>query len=241
MGLLEGSVALVTGASRGIGRAVAERLAAQGARLALVGRSHEVADVAEALRAAGHEALAFVGDVTSEERVHGVVAHVLEELGGIDLLVNNAGVGFFKPVEEITADEWRHLFEVNVTGTFLFCRAVVPHLKAARRGTIVNVSSDAARRTFAHGTAYVASKYAVQGFSGCLAQELRPFGVRVATINPGLVDTYFNGGRPGMPDRAAWLRPEDVADAVVYVATAPPSMVVDSVTLHPLAQEYGLA
>jgi NADP-dependent 3-hydroxy acid dehydrogenase YdfG len=236
MAELTGQVAIVTGASRGIGRAVAERLAAAGARLTLVGRSDEVHRVAAALPGA----LAIRADVADEDAVEALVRRTVEVHGGVDLLVNNAGQGAFRPVEETDLETWRRLFEVNVQGTFLCTRAVVPHMKARGRGTIVNVSSDVGRRTFANGGAYVATKYAVQGFSGCMAQELRPHGIRVTTINPGLVDTYFNDGSPGGHGRDWWLRAEDVADAVVYVAGAPPHMVVDELVMHPVRQDYPL-
>ncbi len=235
MAALEGQVAIVTGASRGIGRVVAERLVARGVRVTLVGRSDEVVQAAHALGPATFGARA---DVADEAAVQAVVHDTIARWGAVDLLVNNAGAGVFRPVEETDLATWRRLFDVNVVGTFLCARAVVPHMKARGRGTIVNVASDVGRRTFANGAAYVASKYAVRGFSGCLAQELRPHGVRVTTLCPGLVDTWFNDAQPGGPERAWWLRPEDVAEAVLYVASAPPHVVVDELELHPLRQDY---
>lgn len=145
---------------------------------------------------------------------------------------------FFKPVEETTVEEWKRLFEVNVQGVFIGTKAVLPHMKKQRSGTIITISSDVGRYTIANGSAYTATKYAVQGFSGSVAQEVRPYGIRVGTINPGMVDTYFANSTQGLPEKAEWLKAEDVAEAVVYMASAPKHMLVDEIVLHSLIQTY---
>lgn len=232
--MLQGQVAIVTGASRGIGLAIAHALAKQGMKLVLIGSSSDIHRVGEQLK----EAKTFQADVSNEQQMNEVVAETVATFGRIDLLVNNAGIGVFKPVEETTVEEWKRLFEVNVQGVFIGTKAVLPHMKKQRSGTIITISSDVGRYTIANGSAYTATKYAVQGFSGSVAQEVRSYGIRVGTINPGMVDTYFANSTQGLPEKADWLKGEDVARAVVYMASAPKHMTVDEIVLHPLIQTY---
>jgi NADP-dependent 3-hydroxy acid dehydrogenase YdfG len=239
--MLNGQIAIVTGASRGIGKAIAYKLAEQGMKLALVGSSDEIHKVGKELKEKGVEAASFQADVSNEQQIQEVVEKTLAAFGSIDLLVNNAGIGFFKLVEDTSTDEWKRLFEVNVQGVFICSKAVLPHMKEKKSGTIITISSDVARYTIANGAAYTATKYAVQGFSGSLAQELREYGIRVGTINPGMVDTYFAGGIQGAPEKKDWMKPEDIANAVIYMASAPKYMMIDEIVLHPLIQNYPIA
>ncbi|MEI5906383.1 SDR family oxidoreductase [Bacillus spongiae] len=239
---MKDQVAIVTGASRGIGKEIAYQLAEQGAKLVLIGSSDEIFASAEDIKARGYEhVLPIKANVADEEAVQGAINKTLEKFGTIDLLINNAGVGFFKQVEEVTVDEWKHLFEVNVQGVFILSKAVLPTLKEKKGGTILTISSDVARYTIPNGAAYTASKYAVQGFSGSLAQEVREYGIRVGTVNPGMVDTYFAGSNQGSPDKEEWLKVKDIASAVVYMASAPKHMVIDEMVIHPLVQQYPIA
>ncbi|UOY94180.1 SDR family oxidoreductase [Ectobacillus sp. JY-23] len=239
--MLAGQTAIITGASRGIGKAVAYKLAEQGVKLSLIGSSEEIYTVKEELVQRGYEVLAFQVDVSSEEGVQQVVTETLKAFGSIDILLNNAGIGVFKTVEETNVEEWKRLFEVNVQGVFVCAKAVVPHMKARKAGTIITISSDVGRYTIPNGAAYTATKYAVQGFSGSLAQEMREYGVRVGTINPGMVDTYFAGGTQGVPEKQEWIKVDDVASAVVYMASAPKHLIIDEIVLHPLIQNYPIA
>ncbi|WML49738.1 SDR family oxidoreductase [Neobacillus sp. PS3-34] len=240
--MLKDQVAIITGASRGIGKEIAFQLAGQGMKLTVVGSSDEVYASAEELKQKGFtNILAVQADISKEADVQNVVAKTMEAYGDIDLLVNNAGIGFFKLTEEVTFDEWQKVFEVNVHGVFLGAKAVLPHMKERKSGTILTISSDVGRYTIANGSAYTATKYAVQGFSGSLAQEVREYGIRVGTINPGMVDTYFAGGSQGVPEKEDWLKVEDIAKAVVYMASAPKHMVIDEIVLHPLIQQYPIA
>ncbi|AST05528.1 short-chain dehydrogenase [Anoxybacillus flavithermus] len=232
--MLQGQVAIVTGASRGIGLAIAHKLAEQGMQLVLIGSSSDIHRVGEQLK----DVKTFQVDVSNEQQMNEVVEATIAAFGRIDLLVNNAGIGVFKSVEETTVEEWKRLFEVNVQGVFIGTKAVLPQMKKQRSGTIITVSSDVGRYTIANGSAYTATKYAVQGFSGSVAQEVRPYGIRVGTINPGMVDTYFANSTQGLPEKAEWLKAEDVAEAVVYMASAPKHMLVDEIVLHPLIQTY---
>ncbi|MBJ6107865.1 SDR family oxidoreductase [Hymenobacter sp. BT523] len=232
---LTDQVAIVSGASRGIGKAIALLLALQGAKVVAVARSEqELEDLTHKTRG-----LCIVADIADEEDAQHVVAETLRHYGRLDILVCNAGVGSFNELEHFEAAEWDRIFDTNVKGTFLLCKAAVPHFKQQKRGHIVGITSDVARRSFAHGTAYGASKFAQDAVLASLRKEVRPHGVKVSTIYPGLVDTYFNDTKPGSPEaEKTHLRPADVAQAVRYVLEAPAHVVVDELMLHPLTQEW---
>jgi NADP-dependent 3-hydroxy acid dehydrogenase YdfG len=232
---LTNQVVIVSGASRGIGKAIALLLALQGATVVAVSRSEqELSDLTHKTRG-----LSIVADIADEEDARHVVAETLRHYGRLDILICNAGVGSFAELEQFSGEEWDRIFDTNVKGTFLLCKAAVPHFKAQKRGHIVGITSDVARRTFAHGTAYGASKYAQDALLGSLRKEVRPHGIKVSTIYPGLVDTYFNDTTPGSPEaEKTHLRPADVAQAVRYVLEAPAHVVVDELMLHPLTQEW---
>ena len=232
---LTNQVVIVSGASRGIGKAIALLLALQGATVVAVARSEqELSDLTHKTRG-----LSIVADIADEEDAQHVVAETLRHYGRLDILVCNAGVGSFAELEQFSAEEWDRVFDTNVKGTFLLCKAAVPHFKAQKRGHIVGIASDVAKRTFAHGTVYGASKYAQDALLASLRKEVRPHGIKVSTIYPGLVDTYFNDTTPGSIEaEKTHLRPADVAQAVRYVLEAPAHVVVDELMLHPLTQEY---
>lgn len=231
---LTNQVALITGASRGIGRATALLLALQGAKVALVSRSNdELHDLA-----AKTQGLPLVADITDEADARHVVEETIRHFGRLDILVCNAGVGSFNELEDFSLEEWERMFATNVRGTFLPCKYAVPHFKAQKKGHIIGITSDVAKRTFANGTAYGASKYAQDALLGALRKEVRPYGIKVSAIYPGLVDTYFNGQPGGEATAHTHLRPQDVAQAVRYVLEAPPHVVVDELMLHPVTQEW---
>ena len=232
---LTNHVIIVSGASRGIGRATALLLALQGATVVAVARSaDELAELTTKTKGLG-----LVADVADAADAQHVVAETLRRFGRLDALVCNAGVGSFDELEKVEAAEWDRIFDTNVKGTFLLCKFAVPHFKAQRGGHIIAITSDVARRTFAHGTVYGASKYAQDALLGSLRKEVRPHGIKVSTIMPGLVDTYFNEAAPGSADaEKTHLRPADVAQAVRYVLEAPAHVVIDELMLHPLTQEW---
>ena len=232
---LTDQVAIVTGASRGIGKAIALLLALQGAKVVAVARSED--ELIELTNKT--QGLGIVADVADESDAVHVVAETLRQYGRLDIVVCNAGVGSFNELENFSDTEWDRIFDTNVKGTFLLCKAVVPYFKAQKKGHIVGITSDVAKRTFAHGTAYGASKYAQDAVLGRLRKEVRPHGIKVSTIYPGLVDTYFNDTRPGSAEaEKTHLRPADVAQAVRYVLEAPAHVVIDELMLHPLTQEW---
>ncbi|ARV59228.1 hypothetical protein BZZ01_11850 [Nostocales cyanobacterium HT-58-2] len=238
--MLKEKTILITGATKGIGRSLVSKLETQpNVRFALVARSSELlSELQEHLQRQGHECEIFAGDVAAEPFVISTVQRVVERFGSIDILVNNAGIGRFGEVEGYSLGEWQQLFDTNVTGTFLFSREVVPHMKQQGRGHIVMVASDVSKRVFEGGSAYCATKFAQDAFSMALRKEVRRFGIKVSTIFPGLVDTEFHAEPEGDPTHQKWLRAHDVADAIFYVLCAPPHVVIDELMLHPMIQEY---
>lgn len=238
--MLKEQVAIITGASRGIGKEVAFQLAEKQVKLALLGSSEEVHKTKQELETKGYKnILSFTADVSNEDDVDHVVEATKNAYGKVDILINNAGIGGFKPVEEVTVEEWKKTFEVNVQGVFLASKSVLPLMKKQQFGTIVTVASDVSRYTIPEGgSLYTATKYAVQGFMGSLAQEVRKNGIRVGTVNPGMVDTYFANGTQGDPEKAEWLKVQDIAEAIIYMVQAPKHMVIDELQLHPLIQQY---
>jgi NADP-dependent 3-hydroxy acid dehydrogenase YdfG len=240
--MIENQVALVTGASRGIGEEIARQLLKNSVSVTVVGSSDQIHETGERLKKEGFDKLHSIqADVSDEKDVAKAVEETVRHFGKIDILVNNAGIGFFKPTEEVTADEWRKLFDVNVHGVFHCSKAVLPYMKEQKFGTVITISSDVARYTIPNGSAYVASKYAVQGFCGSLAQEVREHGIRVGTVNPGMVDTYFAESKQGLAEKEDWLKVEDIASAVVYMAAAPKHMMIDEMKIHPFAQNYPIS
>ena len=231
---LEGQVALVTGAGRGIGRAVAIAFAKEGADVVLAARStHELAAVAREVEAAGRRALAVPTDVRQEPAVAALVRRAVASLERIDVLVHAAGVAAFGPVSDARTEDWDQTMAVNLRGAYLCARAVLPVMVAQHRGTIINVGSMVTSRTLAGSASYTASKYGLLGFSRVLAEEMRPHGVRVGVLSAGAVDTPLWDAIPSPPDRARMLRAEQVADAAVFMASLAPNGTLEELTLLP--------
>ena len=231
---LVGQVAIVTGAGRGIGRAIAERFAAEGAGVVLAARTvSDLEHVARELGRADARALTVPTDVTDDAAVQRLVERAVEAFGRIDILVTAAGVASFGAVAEATTRDWDAMLAVNLRAVMTCCRAVLPPMLARRCGTIINVASIAANRPIPGAAAYTATKAGVVGWSRVLAEELRAGGVRVGVLVPGAVDTPLWDTIPGGPDRTRMLRPEDVARAAVLMASLPPRATLEEVTLLP--------
>lgn len=211
----KGKTAIVTGGTKGIGRAIAEALAAEGMNVCVGARDvDEVKQTVRELEGSGASATGAVCDVRVSEEVEALVAHAVEEFGGVDVLVNNAGIGLFKPVEETAPEEFREVLETNLFGVFYGCRAAIPEMKKRGGGYIINISSLAGANPHPRMAAYNASKFALNGFSEALMQEVRHDRIKVSYVMPGSVNTEF-GGDTVSEERAWQLQPEDIARVVV--------------------------
>jgi 3-oxoacyl-[acyl-carrier protein] reductase len=229
---ISGQVALVTGASRGIGLAIARRLGCMGAKVSICGRNQAHLDqAASGLRAEGIEVLASIADVTREDQISGLLRNTEQTLGPIDILVNNAGIGIFGPFHEQTEADWDAVLDTNLKSVFLMCRAVAPDMIRRKTGQIINISSLAGKNTFANGAVYCASKWGLLGLSGCMAEDLRSHGIRVSAICPGSVHTEFSphAGKDG----SKMLQPDDVAHAVAALVTQAPGSFISEVQMRP--------
>jgi NAD(P)-dependent dehydrogenase (short-subunit alcohol dehydrogenase family) len=229
-GRLEGRTALVTGSSKGLGKAMALALAAEGAGVALVARNRQQLEAAAAeIAARGGRALPFAADVADEAQVAALERAVREAFGSVQILVNNAGINIRKPVTEFTLEEWQRVMNTNVTSAFLMCRAFVPHMKGAGYGRILNMSSTMGHVALAHRTAYAASKTALLGLTRALALELAPEAITVNGISPGPFATEMN--RPLIENAdlnrqfmakvplTRWGKVEEVGQLAVYLCS----------------------
>ena len=232
--MFTGKVALVTGGSRGIGLAIARALVERGVQVAITATSDATLHAGEAalkeVSAAGG-VLPIRADVRRHDQVEQAIDTAVQHFGGLDVLVNNAGVGVFRSVADMSVEEWHRVIETNVNGVFYSCHAALPHLRTRGGGWIINVSSFAGVNSFSEGAAYCASKAALNAFSESLMQEVRQDGIRVAYVMPGSVRTDFMG-TPGQNDE--WkLAPDDVAQVVVDLIAHPSRSLPSRVEIRP--------
>jgi 3-oxoacyl-[acyl-carrier protein] reductase len=227
-------VALVTGASRGIGRAIALRLASLGASVAVCGRDADaLAATTSALKQlGGARVFSQIADVTRSSDIASLTSNTQATLGPISILVNNAGIGLFGPAHEKSEADWDLVLSTNLKSIFLVSQAVIPSMIRQGKGDIINISSLAGKNTFAGGGIYCASKWGVQGLSGCMAEDLRGHGIRVSVVCPGSVATEFFGHSP--KDASKVLTAEDVAHAVAMIATQGPQSFLSEIQLRPV-------
>jgi len=243
---LDGEVALVTGASSGIGEATAEALADAGASVALAARREsELEAVADHIEAEGGEALVVPTDVTDEEQVEAMVETTVSELGGLDILVNNAGVMLLEAVESADTDDWRQMVEVNLLGLMSATKTALPALRDGT-GHVVNISSIAGRQSMATGSGYNATKFGVNGFTEAFRQEVTDDGVRTTIVEPGLVDTELADHIPDdeiQSQTEEWLESiepltgEDIARSIRFAVSQPQHVSLNELLIRPTQQE----
>ncbi len=246
-GKLDGKVAVITGASSGIGAATAIALAAEGAQVAIAARrSDRLNELAQKIEAAGGKALPVVADITDENQVNELIQKVQATLGRIDILVNNAGIGGLGTIEGGNPADWRDQFDLNVLGLLYATHAVLPIFKAQGVGHVVNLSSVAGRTARAGVGVYNATKWGVNAISEALRQEVHKDNIRVTIIEPGLVATEFidNIKDPVAKQNIEArfkaivpLQPEDIAGAIAYAVTQPPHVNVNEILIRPTLQE----
>ena len=231
---LRGRTAIVTGSSKGIGYAIAEALARADANVVVSARNPaEVTEAARKLEAlGGGKVLGIPCDVSRLDDVRRLVGQTVEMLGGLDVLVNNAGFGAFAPVDEIEPETWDRMIGTNLSGVFYCCHEAIPHLEKSEDAWIINIASLAGKNPFAGGAAYNATKFGLVGFSEALMLDVREQGIRVNYIMPGSVATHFNYNEPSEKD--AWkIQPEDIAELVMDLLAFPKRSLASRIEVRP--------
>ncbi len=233
MSSLRGKAALVTGGSKGIGLGVAQALVAEGVDVAITARNEEqVEEAARELNEAGPgRALGLVCDVRDYDQQAQVVDRVVAQFGKLDVVIANAGIGHYAPVDEMDPEAWQAVIDTNLTGVFYTTRAAAQQLKS-NEGYLITVASLAGANFFAGGSAYNASKFGLVGFTQAAMLDLRGYGVKTTTIMPGSVSSYFNENEPGEKD--AWkIQPEDIGEMIVYLLKTPQRTLPSKIEVRP--------
>jgi NAD(P)-dependent dehydrogenase (short-subunit alcohol dehydrogenase family) len=234
METLSGKIAIVTGGTRGIGRAIAERLLSEGAKVAICGRKQDSVDRAVAQMHPLGTAFGLAADVTQHEQVERFFEAVEKQFGGLDILVNNAGEGVFRKVGDMTVEEWRRNIDLNLNGAFYCAHAALARFARRGGGFIVNISSLAAKNPFSGGAGYNASKFGLNGFGEALMLDYRYDNVRVCSVMPGSVATEFAGDPAKHAGDTSWkVAAEDVAEVVSLVLRMPGRTMVSQVEMRP--------
>jgi 3-oxoacyl-[acyl-carrier protein] reductase len=235
---LKGKIAIVTGAGRGIGRAIALALGEAGARVALAARSEgEIRSVAQEIRGKDGDALAIAADLTRDDEIERLVKQTVKEWGAVDILVNNAGWGKTATVVDSRVEDWDRTLQINLRAPMVLTRLVLPGMIAKKSGAVVNIGSISSKAGTANTSAYSASKFGMLGFTQSLFEEVREYGIKVSIILPGFVDT------PLIPlnkrlDRGKMIQPRDIAGAVIYVLSTPLNSCPVEMTIRPQQTPY---
>jgi len=231
--VLAGKTALVTGASRGIGFAIARKLGLMGAKVAICARDGgKLEDAAARLRNDGVEVLAATADVASAAEIASLITKTEKSLGSIEILVNNAGVGYFGPVQEADEKNWDSVLDTNLKAVFLLSKAIAPGMIERHVGHIINIGSLAGKNAFKNGSIYCASKWGLMGLTECMAEDLREYGIRVSVICPGSVATEF-GSPVSKKNPQKMLQPDDIAHAVEMLVTQAAQSFISEVLIRP--------
>jgi 3-oxoacyl-[acyl-carrier protein] reductase len=230
---LAGKTALVTGASRGIGFAIAATLGRMGAKVSICARDpKKLQDATTKLHGAGIEVAAATADVISAKDIAALVVKTEQSLGPIEILINNAGIGYFGPTHLAEESNWDAVLDSNLKSVFLLSKAVAPGMIERRSGHIINIASLAGKNAFKNGGIYCASKWGLMGLTECMAEDLREFGIRVSVICPGSVATDF-GSPASKKDPQKMLQPDDIAHAVRMLVTQSPQSFISELLIRP--------
>jgi 3-oxoacyl-[acyl-carrier protein] reductase len=229
---LEGKIAVITGANRGIGLAIAQRLGEMGAKLSICARdAHKLETATCQLRATAPAVYEMQVDVTRADQIASFIQTTQKSLGPIDILVNNAGVGWFGPTQEASEENWDSVLDTNLKSVFLVSKAVAPGMIERKTGHIINIASLAGKNAFKNGGVYCASKWGLMGLTECMAEDLRQYGIRVSAICPGTVDTDFSPHTG--KDPAKLLQSDDIAHAVAMLVTQAPQSFISEILIRP--------
>ena len=233
MGKLDGKTALVTGSGRGIGQAIALALAEEGCDVALASRTkNEIQTVAREVQKSGVKGIAIQADISRPPEVERMMEETLEALGRLDVFVNNAGIAIFRPLLELTLEDWDRTMAINLRGAFLCTQKAAEVMIKQQSGTIITICSSASKKAYPNQAAYVASKHGLLGLTKGLNLELKPYGIKVHAICPGGVDTRLTAdARPGT-DRSDWMQPEDIAYLVLMLLTQSERATIDEVYIR---------
>lgn len=229
---------IVTGASKGIGRGIATHLAMDGFQVSLVARSKALLDgLRQGIEEKGGDCFSLACDLRDPDATGYAISAAIEHFGGVDSLINNAGLVIRKSAFDISVDEWRTMVDTNINGLFYATRAVLPHMKRQGRGHIINLSSISGKVPLPGGSGYAATKFAVTGFSQSLFQEVREFGIKVTTVFPGSVDSASHWHDPS--EDSGWkVTPEEVGEACAHVLRTPPGTVISELEIRPLGRPH---
>lgn len=238
--VLDGKVAIVTGAGRGIGRAVSKRFAEAGASVVGVARRFEdLQELGTEIEKVEGKFAPFAADVTDANAGEATLKFALEKFGRLDILVNNAGIAIYRPIWELSLQDYDDMMATNMRGTFIFTKAVVPHLMQQKSGSIIMLSSVAGTRGFPNESGYCASKFAQVGFTQSLDQELRPYNIKVSAVCPGGVATDLALGTGRTPESVAqanYLDAAEVAEVTLLVAAQPANSRIMQVLMRPMSE-----
>ncbi|TAE72662.1 MAG: SDR family oxidoreductase [Bacteroidetes bacterium] len=228
---------IISGASRGIGKAIALRLAQKKCKIAILARNEEeLLQTQTEMQAIGAEVLALACDITQEEAVKNAAQNIITTFGTPTILINNAGVGKFRTMADFSVEEFDNMMNVNIKGSFLLTKYFLPAMQQAQQGHIIAIASDVSKRTFFSGSLYCATKYAQDAMFSALRKEVRKDNIKVSVVYPGMVNTYFESNT--FVNRPERLDADDIAQAVEYIISVPKNVVIDEITIHPLQQEY---
>jgi short-subunit dehydrogenase len=232
--------AIITGASRGLGKALAVAIAARGLNVMLAARAEdELREVSETLaREHGERVACTITDLREPRSIGALFESTLSKFGPADVLVNNAGIGRYKPFMEWSEEEIIDTAYVNLTALMLCTKAALAGMIEARRGLVINIASDLSRRFLPQMAPYVAAKFGVLGFSGSLLREVKQYGVKICTVMPGIIDTNFNDSQEGTREETWALPPAILAERIAELLDQPEHLVVDEMVIHPMQQDF---